>query len=154
MGSMKDLLGDNPPTIGDTRRQGMTTFSVHCAAPCGHVSKLTFDALRLPDETFFIDIPKRRRLICQSCGRRAKEISASWNEVAFQGNGRRPMALWVVVISLPDGGEGRSSPLSSEERAIRLAFDLADKGDIVLRVEGPGGNMTREAIEALRAKRR
>lgn len=73
MGRMKDQLGDAPPTIGDSRRQGKSTFSVHCGAPCGHVSKLTFDALRLPDETYFIDIPKKKRLRCSSCGRRATE---------------------------------------------------------------------------------
>ena len=151
---MKDLLGDNPPTIGDSRRQGMSTFSVHCAAPCGHVSKLTFDALRLPDTTIFIEIPRKRRLICQSCGRRAVEISASWHEVAALGNGRRPMAAWIVVIELPGGTEGRSTPLISEERAMGLAFDLADKGDVVLRIEGPGGNITAETIEAARAGRR
>ena len=32
MGGMKDLLGDDPPTIGDSRRQGMRIFSVHCVA--------------------------------------------------------------------------------------------------------------------------
>ena len=139
MCSMKDTLGDALPAIGDTRRQGMATFSVHCAAPCGHVSKLTFDALRLPDETFFIDIPKKRRLRCSSCGRRAMEISASWDEVAAWGNGRRPVAGWIVVVRTPEGVEAGSSALPSRERAMGLAFDLADKGDTVLRIEGPGG---------------
>ena len=132
----------------------MTTFSVQCGAPCGHVSKLTFDALRLPDETFFIDIPKRRRLRCSSCGRRATEISASWNEVPQHGNGRRPLSGWVVVARAPDGVEMRSNALPSRERAIGLAFDLADKGDEVLRIEGPAGNVTAQEVEAARASRR
>ena len=151
MGSMKDQLGDNLPTIGDSRRQGMTTFSVHCGAPCGHVSKLTFDALRLPDQTYFIDIPKRRRLRCSSCGRRATEISASWNEVAQHGNGRRPLLSWVVVAKAPDGVEMRSSALPSLERAMGLAFDLANQGDKVLRIEGPSGDITGERIAEARA---
>ena len=154
MGSMKDQLGDNLPTIGDSRRQGMSTFSVHCGAPCGHVSKLTFDALRLPDETYFIDIPKRRRLRCSSCGRRATEISMSWNEAVLFGTGKRPVTGWVVVIRMPEGTEGRSSPMPSEDRAMGLAFDLADKGDQVLRIEGPTGNITGEQIAAARASRR
>ena len=103
------------------------------------MSKLTFDALRLPDETFFIDIPKRRRLRCFSCGRRAMEISASWNEVTAYGNGRRPVSGWIVVARTPEGIEMRSSAMDSRERAMGLAFDLADKGDTVLRIEGPGG---------------
>ena len=151
---MKDQLGDNLPTIGDSRRQGMTTFSVHCGAPCGHVSKLTFDALRLPDETFFIDIPKKRRLRCSSCGRRATEISMSWNEVAMAGNGRRPVTGWVVVAKAPDGVEMHSSALPSRERAMGLAFDLADKGDEVLRIEGPSGDVTGEEIAAARQGQR
>ncbi len=154
MGSMKDKLGDNLPTIGDSRRQGMSTFSVHCGAPCAHVSKLTFDALRLPDETLFIDIPKKRRLRCSSCGRRATEISMSWHEVPRVGNGKRPVTGWVVVAKAPDGVEMRSSAVSSRERAIGLAHDLADKGDEVLRIEGPGGDVSAEEVKAERAARR
>ena len=154
MGSMKDQLGDNLPTIGDSRRQGMSTFSVHCGAPCGHVSKLTFDALRLPDKTFFIDIPKRRRLRCSSCGRRASEISASWNEVVLFGNGKRPVTGWVVVARAPDGVEMRSSALPSRERAMGLAHDLADKGDEVLRIEGPSGDVSGEEVRQEWAARR
>ena len=135
---------DNLPTIGDSRRQGMTTFSVHCGAPCGHVSKLTFDALRLPDQTYFIDIPKRRRLRCSSCGRRATEISATWNEVAQQGNGRRPLSGWVVVAKAPDGVEMRSNALPSRERAIGLAFDLADRATRCCGSKGPAAILRRK----------
>ena len=53
MGRMKGTLGDAPPTIVDCRRQGMFTFTVHRPPPCGRVSRLTFDALRLSDKTFF-----------------------------------------------------------------------------------------------------
>lgn len=100
MGRMKGTLGDNPPTIGDCRRQGMVTFSVHCPPPCGRVSRLTFDALRLPDETIFLDIPKKRRLRCTECERAASEIAPSWNEVVAHGNGKRPLDSWVVVIRM------------------------------------------------------
>ena len=78
------------------------------------------------------------------------EISASWNEVTAVGNGRRLVSAWVVVISLPGGSEGRSSPLGSEKRAMGLAFDLANKGDVVLRIEGPVGDIARDAIREAR----
>ena len=131
----------------------MSTFSVHCGAPCGHVSKLTFDALRLPEETFFIDIPKKRRLRCLSCGRRASEISMSWNEVPHVGNGKRAVTGWIVVARAPDGTELRSTAMPSEKRAMGLAFGLADRGDEMLRIEGPGGDVTGKEIAAGRAAR-
>ena len=61
---------------------------------------------------------------------------------------------WVVVIGLPGGLEGRSSPLASEQRAMVLAFDLADKGDEVLRIEGPAETVTGERIAEARAQKR
>ena len=127
----------------------MSTFSVHCGTPCGHVSKLTFDALRPSEETLFIHIPKKRRLRCSSRGRRASEISAGCNEVTRVGNGHRPVTGWVIVAKPPDGGEMRSSAVSSRERAVGLAHDLADKGE-VLRFEAPGGEVTAVEIAAQR----
>ncbi len=44
--------------------------------------------------------------------------------------------------------------MPSRERAIGLAHDLADKGDEVLRIEGPGWDLTGEEIAAERAPRR
>ena len=39
------------PTIGDTRREGMTAFSVTCGrASCLHSAYFDFDALALPDD--------------------------------------------------------------------------------------------------------
>ena len=153
MGRMKDRLGGNPPTIGDSRRMGMTTVSVHCAAPCGHVAKLAFDDLRLPDSTVFIEIPLKRRLVCRACGRRAREIAASWNEVPAYGNGSRPLSTWIVVVRLPDGTEARSSDAGTRDRALTLASGLAAGGDVVLRIEGPGGDIAGEDLAAALAQR-
>ena len=61
---------------------------------------------------------------------------------------KRRLSGWVVVAKAPDGIEMRSSAVSSRERAIGLAHDLADKGDEVLRIEGPGGDVTGEGIAA------
>ena len=53
------------PTIADTRRLGMTGFRVECVTlHCQHTKRVEFDALGLPDDTVFLDIPKLRRFVC------------------------------------------------------------------------------------------
>ena len=48
----------------------------------------------------------------------------------------------------------RSSALPSLEHAMSLAFDLADKGDQALRIEGPSGDITGERIAEARGSRK
>ena len=69
------------PTIADKRRLGMTGFRVECATLyCYHTKRVEFDALGLPDDTVFIDIPKLRRFVCERCGGREATVFADWNE--------------------------------------------------------------------------
>lgn len=57
------------------------------------------------------------------------------------------------MISMPEGAEGRSSTMSSGERAMGLAFDLIDKGDEVLRIERPARDVTAQEVQAALASR-
>ena len=66
------------PTIADTRRLGMTGFRVECVTlHCQHTKRVEFDALGLPDDTAFLDIPKLRRFVC---GGRQATVGAHWNQ--------------------------------------------------------------------------
>jgi hypothetical protein len=54
------------PTIADSKRLGMTGFRVECATLyCYHTKRVEFDALGLPDDIVFIEIPKLRRFVCE-----------------------------------------------------------------------------------------
>lgn len=79
---MKDQLGEAPPTIGSVRRLGASGLLVACNAPCRRQASVALDALRLPDDTPFDEIGKRRRLVCEACGRRASRISVDWDFTA------------------------------------------------------------------------
>jgi hypothetical protein len=63
------------PTVGDSRHLGMTGFRVECSAQhCHHEKRVEFDALGLPDDTVFLDIPKLRRFVCEKCGDREATV--------------------------------------------------------------------------------
>ncbi len=50
------------PTIADCNRLGMTGFRVECSTRyCHHEKRVKFDALGLPDDTVFLDIPNDYR---------------------------------------------------------------------------------------------
>lgn len=63
-------MARNPPTktIGHARAGGETEFMVYCEmAGCYHQAAMTFDALGLPDDTIFVDIPRVRGFVCTKC---------------------------------------------------------------------------------------
>lgn len=70
-----------PPTIGDSKRLGMTGFRFECATLyCHHTNRIAFDVLGLPDDTAFLDIPKFRHFVCEKCGGREATVRADWSE--------------------------------------------------------------------------
>jgi hypothetical protein len=82
------------PTIADTKRLGMTSFRVECSTRyCHHEKLVEFDALGLPEETVFLDIPKLRRFICEKCGGREATVGADWNGYYAALNKRRAERL-------------------------------------------------------------
>jgi hypothetical protein len=67
------------PTIADSRALGMTGVRVECGALyCHHTKRVEFDAIGLPDDTVFIDIPKLCRSVCEKCGGRDVSVGADW----------------------------------------------------------------------------
>lgn len=67
------------PTIGDSRRQGITKFTVTCASPaCWSTRRFSFDELKLEDDIAFVEIPEHRRFRCQKCGSRKVTVMADW----------------------------------------------------------------------------
>jgi hypothetical protein len=69
------------PTIADNKRLGMTGFRVECATLyCHHTKRVEFDALGLPDDTVFLDIPKLRRFVWEEGGGREATARADWND--------------------------------------------------------------------------
>jgi len=51
-------------------------FRVECSTRCHHTKRVEFDALGLPDDTVFLDIPKLRRFVCEKCGGREATVGA------------------------------------------------------------------------------
>jgi|SRR5664279_3473616 len=69
------------PTIAYSKRLGMTGFRVECCAQyCHRQRRVEFDALGLPDDTVFLDIPKARHFVCAKCGGREASVGADWNQ--------------------------------------------------------------------------
>lgn len=67
------------PTIGDSRRQRITHVFVDCTTiGCGNTRRLSFDELGLPDETVFVEIPRRKRFTCHRCRGRTVSVRADW----------------------------------------------------------------------------
>jgi hypothetical protein len=59
----------------------MTGFLVQCSSlHCCHEKRIEFDALKLPDDLVFLDIPKVRRFVCEKCGGTQVSVSADWSE--------------------------------------------------------------------------
>jgi hypothetical protein len=82
------------PTIADTKRLGMSGLRVECSTLyCHHEKRVGFDALGLPDDTVFLDIPKLRRFVCEKCGGREAKVGADWNEYYDAMNKRRTQRL-------------------------------------------------------------
>ncbi|MDD5277709.1 MAG: hypothetical protein PHR16_16705 [Methylovulum sp.] len=77
------------PTVGDTRAQGITALSVTCESPnCRWSSYSAFDALRLPDDMVFVEIPRHRRFVCSRCGGRRVGVMPDWRQHRARGDGR------------------------------------------------------------------
>lgn len=73
------------PTIGESKAQGISKFTVHCSTPqCWAARRFSFDDLGLTDDVVFVDIPKHRRFVCRKCGSRTVTIMADWPK-ALQG---------------------------------------------------------------------
>lgn len=68
------------PTIGDTRREGITACYISCDPPagCGSRRRFRLDELALPDSTVFVEIPRVRRFRCIRCGNRTVSVLADW----------------------------------------------------------------------------
>ena len=67
------------PTIGDSLRQRITHVFVDCTTyGCGNTRRLSFDELGLPDETVFVEIPRRKRFVCHRCRGRTVSVRADW----------------------------------------------------------------------------
>ncbi len=74
------------PTIGWSRGMGLTAFSVWCTR-CKHAARFTFDALGLPDDLVFLDIPSARRFVCTGCGARSPAVMPDWRGYVASGTG-------------------------------------------------------------------
>lgn len=67
------------PTIGDMKRQRISTFTIHCSTPnCGSTRRWSFEELGLDDRTVFVEIPRARRFICRRCRGRKVTVMADW----------------------------------------------------------------------------
>lgn len=64
-----------PPTIGQMKKQGVTSFMAICRGiGCKHEKMFTFDELDLPDDQIFVHIPPARRFRCTKCGGRVLRV--------------------------------------------------------------------------------
>ena len=67
------------PTIGDSKAQGISKFTVYCSTPqCWAARRFSFDELKLEDDIAFVEIPKHRRFRCRKCGNREVTLMADW----------------------------------------------------------------------------
>jgi hypothetical protein len=67
--------GEPTKTIANARAAGETRFTVHCGRiECGHRAELAFDAIKLPDETIFVHIPRLLNFVCSKCGSRDVKV--------------------------------------------------------------------------------
>ena len=70
-------------TIGQTFAAGLTRVRVSCLGmykghTCHHGGVVELEALRLPDEVAFVEIPRARRLRCSRCGARDIHVMPDW----------------------------------------------------------------------------
>ncbi len=95
---------DGPlPTIRETLAQGLTRVRVSCLGlyqghTCHHSGVVPLDALRLPDDVAFIEIPKVRRLRCSRCGARDTHVMPDWAGAAAE---RAPRGTPAVLYTMP-----------------------------------------------------
>lgn len=67
------------PTIGDSKAQGISKFTVHCSTPqCWSARRFSFKELGLADHVVFVEIPKYERFVCRKCGSRSVTVMADW----------------------------------------------------------------------------
>jgi hypothetical protein len=45
-----------------------------------HQKRIAFDALNLPDDLAFLDIPRARSFVCEKCGGRDATVGGDWSE--------------------------------------------------------------------------
>ena len=103
------------PTIGDTRRHGITHVRVCCEAliggvMCWRMTEVPLDALGLPDEAVFVDIPRLRRFRCRRCGASKVRVLPSWPDVRDKrlgpdGRGLPPDIPGVTPVGRTPGTE-------------------------------------------------
>jgi len=80
------------PTVGDTRREGISSLRVTCGnAACVWSAYFDFDTLKLPEEMIFVQVPCFRRFVCSRCGGRAVSVMPDWRQYAASGNGKSPL---------------------------------------------------------------
>lgn len=95
---------DGPPsTIGQTLAQGLTRVRVSCLGiyrgyTCHHAGVVPLDALRLPDDVAFVEIPKACRLRCSRCGARDIHVMPDWAGAAAE---RGPRGTPAVLYTMP-----------------------------------------------------
>ncbi|RYC29999.1 hypothetical protein D3273_20920 [Lichenibacterium minor] len=113
----KKLGYDGPaPTIAQLRRQGITSLSVTChglwrGCTCHNTTSLPLDRLAVPDDTVFLDLCRRLRLVCSRCGGRKTHIVPLWPDVRQAratsfGIDSKPTMPGTVVPYLMPGLEG------------------------------------------------
>jgi len=79
-----------PATIADMRRVGIKAVIVECPRIyCRHEARMTFEELRLPEDTPMPDIALRRRFQCCKCGSRKVAIHTDWHDYVAVGDGTR-----------------------------------------------------------------
>lgn len=141
MGRMKDSLVDRPPTLGDLRRQGVVALTVRCRRPCKRIGRVTFDTLRVPDDTALAQIPKLRRLRCEACDRCVPDLEPIWPVQPAEPVGAADAlsARWALTIEDAGGQTGISSPFWSRQDTARFARQQIADGATVLRIETPTG---------------
>ena len=71
------------PTMGDTRRQGITHLRVCCeglhrGVMCWRTTEMHLDALGLPDDAVFAHIPSLRRFRCGRCSSSKVRVLPVW----------------------------------------------------------------------------
>lgn len=79
---MADRYTGPPATIGNLRRNGCTSFSLHCSTEtCRAEASWTFDELGLPDAMEFPAITRIIAFQCKSCGARVTEAAPTFHYV-------------------------------------------------------------------------
>ena len=77
-----------PPAIAHMRRLGIKAVIVECDRRyCHHQVRMTFEQIKLVDETPMLEISARRRFQCCKCGSRKVRVHTDWRDHVAVGNG-------------------------------------------------------------------